>query len=198
MKFDKCPDCLKNKRLIALDIESSGLDIIKNTIIELGVIEIINGEVKTEYTKLFGGGHSSMYLVRKVHHIKDSERIGKKTFKQCAEKISSFLSNSIIITHNGNNFDIPMIQQKLKEAGYEITNYKLIDTLQLVRKMRKSNEEEDKKIHGRNTLSNLCKEFNLVYGGDEGNRAHRGLEDSQATVNLLFYLLNNKKIELAI
>lgn len=200
MKIANCPDCLKDKRLIALDIESSGLDIVKNTIIELGVIEIINGQVKTEYTKLFGGGHSSMYLVRKVHHIKDSERKGKKTFKQCAEKISSFLSDSILVTHNGNNFDIPMIQYKLKEAGYEIKNFKVIDTLQLVRKMRKKEnpDNDEKKVHGKNTLGNLCKEFNLVYGGDEGNRAHRGLEDSEATINLLFYLINNKKIELSL
>jgi DNA polymerase-3 subunit alpha (Gram-positive type) len=58
MIHEKCPDILKDKRILALDIESTGLSTIYNTIIELGVIEVINGEVKTEYTKLFGGGHS--------------------------------------------------------------------------------------------------------------------------------------------
>ena len=199
MIHQPCPDILKNKRILALDIESTGLSTIYNTIIELGVIEVINGEVKTEYTKLFGGGHSSMYLVRKVHHIKDSERKGKKTFKECAEKISEFLSNSIIVTHNGNSFDLPMISQKLQEAGYNIENYRSIDTLQLVRKMRKNEGiDDEKKQQKRNTLGNLCKEFNLIYGGEDGNNAHRGLEDAEATLDLLFYLINNNKIELSI
>ena len=52
MIHQPCPDILKNKRILALDIESTGLSTIYNTIIELGVIEVINGEVKTEYTKL--------------------------------------------------------------------------------------------------------------------------------------------------
>ena len=140
-----------------------------------------------------------MYLVRKVHHIKDSERKGKKTFKECAEKISEFLSNSIIVTHNGNSFDLPMISQKLQEAGYNIENYRSIDTLQLVRKMRKNEGiDDEKKQQKRNTLGNLCKEFNLIYGGEDGNNAHRGLEDAEATLDLLFYLINNNKIELSI
>lgn len=198
MIHQPCPDILKDKRILAIDIESTGLSTIYNTIIELGVIEIINGEVKTEYTKLFGGGHSSMYLVRKIHHIKDSMRIGKKTFKECADKIASFLSNSIIVTHNGNSFDIPMIQQKLNEAGYAIENFKSIDTLQLVRKMRKKEGvDDDKKQQKRNTLGNLCKEFNLTYGGESGDKAHRGLEDAEATIDLLFYLINNNKIEVS-
>ena len=198
MIHEKCPDILKDKRILALDIESTGLSTIYNTIIELGVIEVINGEVKTEYTKLFGGGHSSMYLVRKVHHIKDSERKGKKTFKECAEKIADFLSNSIIVTHNGNSFDLPMISQKLQEAGYNIENYRSIDTLQLVRKMRKNEGiDDEKKQQKRNTLGNLCKEFGLIYGGEDGNNAHRGLEDAEATLDLLFYLINNNKIELS-
>jgi len=197
MIHQPCPDIFKNKRLLAIDIETTGLSTIYNTIIELGVIEIVNGEVKTEYNKLFGGGHSSMYLVRKVHHIKDSMRTGKRTFKECAEKIADFLSNSIIVTHNGNSFDIPMIQQKLNEAGYKIENFKSIDTLQLVRKMRKKEgEDEEKKQQKRNTLGNLCKEFGLIYGGESGSNAHRGLEDSEATIDLLFYLINNNKIEL--
>lgn len=192
MIHQEVPAIFQNKKLIALDIETTGLNILYNTIIELGVIEINQGKVTTEYTKLFGGGHSSMFLVRKIHHIKDSERIGKKTFKDCAEKISNFLSDSIIVTYNGNSFDIPMIQQKLKETGNEIKNFKSLDVLQLVKKMRKGEESQGKS----NSLKNVCKEFDLVYGGEQGNRSHRGLEDAQATLDLLFYLINNKKVSL--
>lgn len=201
------PDIFKGKRLIACDLETTGLSVLYNTIIEIGCVEVNNGRVvkfgnKGGFTRLFSGGHSSMYLVRKVHHIKDSDRSSEKysTFKQSAEKISEYLSNSILVTHNGNSFDIPMIQQKLTEAGFPLHDFKSIDTLQLVRKMRKkeSGEEDEKRQHGRNTLENLCREFGLVYGGDEGHNAHRGLEDAEACLDLLFYLVNNGKVEISI
>lgn len=199
------PEIFKNKRLIACDLETTGLSIQYNTIIEIGCVEVNNGKIvtfgnETGFTRLFGGGHSSMYLVRKIHHIKDSERKGRTTFKQCAEKISEYLSNSILVTHNGNAFDIPMIQQKLNDAGFPLHDFKSIDTLQLIRKMRKSegDGDADKRQWGRNTLGNLCKEFGLVYGGDMGDKAHRGLEDAEACLDLLFYLVNNNKVEISI
>lgn len=187
MKYD-CPDILKNKRLICLDIETTGLDITKNTIIELGVIEVVGGKVKTEYTKLFGGGASPVYLMRNVHKIKDSDRKGKKTFKQCAEKIAEYLSNAVIITHNGDGFDIPMIQKKLSEAGYSIQNSKYIDTLKIARKLK----------HESNSLGNLCKEYGIEYGGSDGTRSHRGLEDAYATLDLLYCFINTKKIAISV
>ena len=202
MEHQKCPDILRNSRLIALDIETTGLSIPYNTIIELGVIEMVDGKLRTEYTKMFSGGHSSMYLVRKVHHIRDCERRGKQTFAECAGKIAEFLSNSVIVTHNGKAFDMPMIQRKLKDAGHEIRDFRQIDTLALVRKLRKEEDDEmddkQERIRGRNTLGSLCAEFGLQYGGETGDNAHRGLEDAWACLDLLFYLVNSGKAKLAI
>lgn len=194
------PDIFRDKRIIALDIETTGLSNTFNTIIELGVIEVQNGMVVQRYSRLFGGGHSSMYLVRKIHQIKDSERKFKPTFKECAEKISKYLSNAILVTHNGNAFDIPMIQNKCNSIGFPLEGIKVIDTLQLARKMRKNEDgnDDEKKQHGRNTLENLCKEFGLQYGGEEGGNAHHGLEDSEACLDLLFYMVNNNKVEISI
>ena len=202
MLHEKVPDCLRDKRIIALDIETTGLNIRHNTIIEIGVIEVVNGKVALEYKKLFGGGHSSVYLSRCVHHITDQERNGKPTFRECAEKIAAYLSNAIIVTHNGNSFDIPMIDYNLRQAGYEWKNYKSVDTLAIMRKYRKANNSEldDKKekVQGKNKLENICKEFGITYGGESGDSAHRGLEDAEACLDLLFYLLNNKKISVSI
>ena len=180
----ECPDSLKNKRLLSVDIETTGLNTNYNTIIELGVIEVLNGRITGEYTKLFGGGYSPMYLLRNVHHIKDSERRYKPRFEDCAEKICNYLSDSVIITHNGKKFDIPMIETKLEKAGgYKLSNVQYIDTYQIAKKIG----------HESNTLSNLCKLYNLQYGGEDGNNAHRGLEDAFACLQLFYYFIISKK-----
>ena len=195
MLHEKCPDCLMGRRLISLDIETTGLSRHCH-IIELGVVEVVSGKVVREYSKLFGGGHSPVYLVRNVHHIPDSDRAGKPTFSECAGRIASYLSGAVLVTHNGNSFDIPMIQGKLKEAGEELRDVKSLDTLQLVRRMRKASEGDGRRQS--NSLGSVCREFGLSYGGDDGSRAHRGLEDAEAALDLLFHLVNSRKVDVSV
>lgn len=183
-----CPNILKNKRHIALDLETTGLSIDYNTIIELGVIEVQNGIVVQRYSRLFGGGYSPMFLVRNIHKIRDCERMGKKTFKECASNIASYLSNSIIVTHNGGNFDMPMLQKKLSECGEKIRNVKQVDTYQIARKIG----------HESNSLENLCKQYGIQYGGDNGNNSHRGEEDAEATLQLLYCFITEKEVSLTL
>ena len=173
MKEYNCPQFLKNERIICLDIETSGLDIQRNTIIQMGIIEVNYGKIVKEYTTLFGGGKSSVFLVRNIHHIKDCDRIGKKTFKERAQKISAYLSNSIIVTHNGNSFDIPMINYKLNECGYQTQNTRYIDTYRIAKSIGQFES---------NSLQNLSKYFDIKYG------EHRGLGDAYSTLQLLYAL----------
>ena len=170
-KIYECPQFLKDKRLVVLDLETTGLDIILNTIIEIGVIEVINGEIKREYSTLFGGGCSSMFLVRRIHKIKDCDRKNLPKFSDRAEKLAKYLSNSYIVTHNGLNFDIPMLNQKFSENGFILNNVKVIDTYKIAKNYG---------VFESNSLQNLAKEFNIEYG------SHRGLGDARSTLQLLY------------
>ncbi len=190
---EPCPTVFKDSRLVAVDIETTGLNIRFNTIIELGFIEYVNCMQSRAGTQLFAGGHSPIYLVRQVHHIPDKDRRGfrRKRFEDCAAQIHDLLEGAVLVTHNGNSFDIPMIQAKLETAGHPVQKFRSIDTLQLIRKWRKSQgDEDDDDRRGRNRLGNLCKEFGVQYGGESGDRAHHGLEDSAACLELLFRLVN--------
>lgn len=178
MKYN-CPDILKERRLISLDIETTGLNTMINTIIQMGVIEFDCGVEKLSYERLFGGGHSPLYLVRRLHKISNESRVGKSTFKESGEKIASYLSNAIIVTHNGNRFDIPFISRVLSEGGFEIMNSTYVDTLILSRKF------DDHLFH---SLEWLSGHYGLKY--DESN--HTGLADARNTLELLFAFLEKR------
>ena len=98
------------------------------------------------------------------------------------------MSNAIIVTHNGDSFDLPMIENKLKEAGYGLHNVKKIDTLKMARKLQ----------HESNSLGNLCKIYGITYGGNDGSKSHRGLEDAYATLDLLYCFIQTKKITISL
>lgn len=167
----ECPDILKNMSFVVFDLETNGLNPLFSTIIEIGCIEVDKGIITNQYTTLFGGGKSSMYLVRRVHKIKDSERVGKKSFKERAGAISRYFSNKVLVGHNIDKYDIPMMQTKLSECGYNLENIKSIDTLKIAREIG----------HDSNTLENLSKFYNV----EEGEH-HRGLDDAKMTLNILY------------
>ena len=171
----------KGTNIKVLDIETTGLEPQIDTIIELGVIEFQDGVFVQEHSRLFGGGKCSFDLV-KLHGIKDSEREGLETFEQCGEKISKYLSNSILVGHNLKKFDVPFMDEKLKNSGFMLYNYKIIDTLLLSRKHKVA------KL-GSNSLGNLCSQYKIEYGN------HRGLADSRSTWNLLLKLIEELRID---
>lgn len=167
-----CPVSLRSSRIISLDIETTGLSPVINTIIELGVVEVLNGEVRTQYSRMFGGGRSPIYLVRNVHGIRDAEREGLSTFVESSRKIAGFLSNAILVTHNGTKFDIPFIENKLKEGGTSLTYSRHIDTYVISKRLK----------HEHNSLGWLCQNYGIAYGEDN----HRGLTDCLCTLQLLY------------
>ena len=163
-----------------IDIETTGLDVQLDTIIELGVIEYEDGEFIREHSRVFGGGSSSPNLV-KIHGIKDGERIGLLRFEDCAENIANYLSNTILAGYNLKKFDIPMIAYKLKSSGRILENYKTIDVYNLVRRLKIATVD--------NKLKTVCEKYGIGYGN------HRGLEDSRCTWSLLNRLIEEYKIK---
>ena len=172
----ECPDLLKSYRIVCLDLETTGLSAIFNNIIELGVVEIVNGEIKTKYSRLFGGGRSSMYLVRKVHKIRDFEREGKTTFAESAKSVADWLNGAVLLTHNGAKFDIPFMKRKMEEVRVSLNFPFQIDTFLLSKKYG------DHEFH---SLKWLCEKYGIPYGDEN----HRGLTDCICTVQLRYALV---------
>lgn len=195
----ECPPLLKNHRLVSLDIETTGLDMRLNNIIELGVVEVVDGVEKLKYGRLFGGGRSSPYLVKNIHHITDGEREGKSTFRESCRKIADYLCGAVLVTHNGARFDIPFMEAKMKEEGVHMSYVKHYDTIILARSLKKDvldrngNKTYDKdgnviqeSLHKSHSLEYLCGEYGIPY--DEEN--HRGLKDCWCTLQLLYALVS--------
>ena len=162
---------LNNTRIVVADIETTGLAIKLDRIIELGVVEIINGKITTKFSKLFKGGRSHPYLQKSLHRIKDKDRMKQPTFGESAKNIARFLSNCYLITHNGKRFDVPMLQYHLGLEHQLMVETKFIDTLVLTRKVKKF-DDTDK------NLEFLANYYNLDYGN------HRGLGDAVTTFEL--------------
>lgn len=167
----------KGRRVLVLDIETTGTDQVFDSIIEFGAVEFVDGVKKREYNYMFNNGKSSPFLIKTIHKIKDKDRYDKPSFEESASKICDIMSNSVIVTHNGKKFDIPFLNSYFDRLGLKVVNFKLIDTIILARKL-------DFKS---NSLQYLSSYYNVDYGN------HRGLGDSESTYEIMLHLLDDLK-----
>lgn len=121
---------LELKRPLAfIDIETTGLDIIKDRIVEVSI------------AKLFPDGHTETYTRRVNPTITISEKASKITgitdkdvkdlpeFKQIATEVARFIENCDIAGYNSTNFDIPMLAEEFvrAEIDFDFKKTKFID-----------------------------------------------------------------------
>lgn len=121
---------LELKRPLAfIDIETTGLDIIKDRIVEISI------------AKLFPDGHTETYTRRVNPTIPISEKATKITgitdedvkdlpiFKDIAQELSHWIENCDIAGYNSTNFDIPMLAEEFvrAEIDFDFKKTKFID-----------------------------------------------------------------------
>jgi DNA polymerase III epsilon subunit-like protein len=180
----------KGTVLIAGDIETTGVSKDQDTIIEIGLVEVIEGRVSWEHSKMFGGGVSKPGALA-AHGITDEERSGLVTFAEKAPRYRDFLLGvrkgngidlkTVIVGHNVKKFDIEFIVTACRRAGHPFPSGSKIyiaDTLILARKYLSSPDHK---------LETLCKVYGIVHGG------HRGLGDAKSSLNVLALCLEKAK-----
>ena len=154
-------------RKIILDTETSGLDLVNDSIIEVGCVELIN-EIpsgKTFHRYCSPGKILISKEAENVHGLNNEFLKDFKLFDDIANELLSFLGDSLIIIHNA-AFDLGMINNSLKRLNLEkIKDENVLCTLVKARKMFPGSKVN---------LNALCKRFNISI---EGREKHDALTD---------------------
>jgi DNA polymerase-3 subunit epsilon len=170
-----CPHKLKMQRLIALDTETTGLNRRRrgavcdgHRIIEIGCVEIVNGELTgREFHRYVNPERSVDPKATAVHGITDRFLKGKRTFNAVASDLLSFIRGADILIHNA-PFDIAFLDKEfeLLDAGSQPREevFTVIDTLDMARGMFPGE---------RNSLDALCRRY-----GIGGRKLHGALSDA--------------------
>ncbi|MDE6476947.1 MAG: hypothetical protein K2L48_01960 [Mycoplasmoidaceae bacterium] len=73
------------------------------------------------------------------------------------------MGDSVLIAHNGINFDYRFLNKKLVQNGFEPIKNTLIDTLQLSRTLHKD--------LFKHTLGAICRKYKIEYSDEIAHRA---------------------------
>jgi DNA polymerase-3 subunit alpha (Gram-positive type) len=117
---------------ISLDLETTGLNISKDEIIEISAIHFRDGEIFDEFTTLVKPSVSIPKKVTEITGITDSLVSDSPLIESIFDKFLNFIDGHIIVAHNI-DFDIGFIKKYASENEKTVNVKALCDTLLLSR-----------------------------------------------------------------
>lgn len=168
---------------IVFDTETTGLQAGSDRIVEIGAIKLIDFQRVGDpfHVYLNPEGKEVHPAAFKVHGLSNEFLKDKPTFKEIVDDFLAYIGDAHLVAHNA-FFDIKFLNAELNLLGYDpILEDKVIDTLQLARKLFPK---------GPNTLDALCKRLMI----DNSHRTlHGALLDSEILTEVYIELSGGKQ-----
>jgi len=162
------------KPLVIFDLETTGLDIVKDRIIQLSYIKVMpNGEeIRGNY--LINPEVYILPVITELTGITNDDVKDKPTFKQLAGEIHEVFKGSDIAGFNSNHFDVPLLAEEFLRAGidFDFTKCRLIDVQTIFHKLERRNLAAAYKFYCGRKMS-------------DDFEAHRADQDTEATYRVL-------------
>ena len=123
--------------LAFFDLETTGVVIGMDRIVELGILKILPDGTKTNKTWRINPEMHIPEVVSKIHGIYDKDVADCPTFKEVANDVNHYLNNVDLAGYNSNRFDVPLLVDEFLRAGieFDIRGRKLIDVQHIFHKM---------------------------------------------------------------
>jgi len=158
--------------LVFFDTETTGVNIIKDRIIELCAIKIYPAKSNDIFLQRFNPGIPIEPGATEVHGITDEMVAHEPPFSEKAAEIAEFFSGCDLAGYNLIRFDVPLLVEELLRNGVTKIPFEgahMIDCLAIWRKMEPR------------TLTDAVRSF--TNGGHEN--AHSAKADVEATIKVL-------------
>ncbi|MBO4454842.1 MAG: 3'-5' exonuclease [Bacteroidales bacterium] len=170
--------------LLFFDIESTGLDIPTNSIIELSFVKVFPGgeeRIKTWKIKPWDYEKQCQRPIEpaasEVNGVTDDMLVDCPTFYELSDEIASWLEDSDLAGFNSQKFDLPMLAEEFERVA--LTGKKLNVDLHAPRMVDVQN------IFHAMEPRNLKAAYRFYCGGEDFDNAHTAEADTVATYKVL-------------
>ena len=156
---------------VCFDLETTGLLNQDPRIIELGAVRVRGGKVTGSYGQLVNPEKHIPAKVSGITGLTDMDVASSPTIAQALPGFLEFCGNDILVGHNINRFDVPVIQEEAKRAGIALRQYRTIDTLPLAQRLCPELQ--------RHRVVDLIQAFGIASA-----ESHRAVDDATQTAQI--------------
>ena len=160
-----------SKPICFFDLETTGIDITKDRIVEISILKVYPNGNKESKTWLVNPTIPIPKAASDVHGITDERVAGEPTFKELAKQLHNMIKDSDLAGYNSDRFDIPLLAEEMlrAEVDFDLGNCVSVDVQTIFHKMEQR------------TLSAAYK----FYCGKDLIDAHTASADTNATYEIL-------------
>ena len=173
---------LLDNTYVVFDLETTGFNAGgEDSIIEIGAVKILNGEIIDRYDQLVDPGKQISQRITDVTSITNEMLVGKPNEETAIKEFKEWIADLPMVAHNA-KFDVSFVEMAYEK--YNLGEFKntVIDTLELSRTMDNN--------YARHSLSALVKRYNVAF--DEEHH-HRADYDAEGTA-LVYHKMMNKLV----
>ena len=162
------------KPLVIFDLETTGLDLVKDRIIQISYIKVYPDGREERGNELINPERPIEPVITQLTGISDADVKDKPTFKQLAQTLADKFIGSDFAGFNSNHFDIPLLAEEFLRAGidFDFSKCRLIDAQAIFHRMERRN---------------LAAAYKFYCGRkmEDDFEAHRADQDTEATYRVL-------------
>lgn len=143
-----------NRPLAFIDLETTGVNISTDRIVEIAIVKINPDGTRQVKRKLINPQMPIPPGSSEVHGITDDMVKDAPTFKQVANEVKQFIEGCDLGGYNSNRFDIPMLVEEFLRSGMEfsVDGKKLVDVQKVFHMMEQRTLSAAYKFYCQKTL----------------------------------------------
>ncbi len=162
------------KPLVIFDLETTGLDLVKDRIIQISYIKVYPDGREERGNELVNPEKPIEPMITQLTGISNDDVKDKPTFKQLGAVLAEKFTGCDFAGFNSNHFDIPLLAEEFLRAGvdFDFSKCKMIDAQTIFHKMERRN---------------LAAAYKFYCGRkmEDDFEAHRADQDTEATYRVL-------------
>ena len=162
------------KPLVIFDLETTGLDLVKDRIIQISYIKVYPDGHEERGNEMVNPEKLIDPLITQLTGISNEDVKDKPTFKQLASNFAEKFTGCDFAGFNSNHFDIPLLSEEFLRAGvdFDFSKSRMIDAQTIFHKMERRN---------------LAAAYKFYCGRkmEDDFEAHRADQDTEATYRVL-------------
>jgi len=123
--------------LLFFDIESTGLNVATDRIVEISAVKVFPDGTTEVKTKRINPTIPISPEAQSIHGISNEDVKNEPTFKQIAKSFAEWMKGCDIAGYNSMKFDIPLLSEEFLRAGvdFDFRKRKLVDVQNIFHKM---------------------------------------------------------------
>lgn len=126
-----------NRPLAVFDLETTGLSISADRIVEISIVKAMPDGSTKILTKRMNPGRPIPPEVTAIHGITDEDVKNEPTFAELGNELNQFLANCDLAGYNAIKFDIPFLVEEFyrSDINFELKGRRFVDAQNIFHKM---------------------------------------------------------------